>query len=498
MSLAFLPAELYTAIIDHFNPDDAQQSTLSLTRALPYAPISHYLLFRNIVITRAEQAVRLTIRLLKPDAAQIPHYVQEFSLRDEWTVDAELIVNLLSKLLPKMRSLSFCIGTNFAPEHLEAIFHTPRPELRFLSLKFRTYVKRATYQQFLSGSYFDSTLACLAKWPDSDLASLSIVQVPMDPAEAPKVAFAQPIVFHRLDSHLSELAQSLYISSVTSFRLCIPSRAVSAPLTSSVFSLPAVELLDLSTCNVHAAELTDTILARLTQLKHLILDHGTLFRGEYRAEDWTALGKGCALAGVRRAKERERKLRQAQAAMVAVGPELPAPERRARQGRRGVSTATISVRKSPTRTSSSSGTHVVDAATVTVMRKVRLFPAAPTLRSFATTPNAFVLLENNVEIRAQFEKGWLEGLAQLLELRKRLFQSKRLGTSVIMRIVDVEEMDSASEEGLNGLVEMSEADWEVNDIEVLVTPILCLVGPDRSQAHEKGCAHSVAWTKWND
>ncbi|KAJ7269321.1 hypothetical protein B0H12DRAFT_1229473 [Mycena haematopus] len=478
-----LPTELYSAVIDAISPEDHQQSILSLTRALPYAPIPIHHLFERITLRHREQALQLTRRLLKPDGKDLSLYVQEFSLNDEWTVDAEVIVNLLRKLT-KLRSLSLCVGTNFAPEHLKAIFQKPLPGLQYLSLRFRPYVQRATYQQFLSGSCFDSTLSCLADWPVSDLPTLSIVQEPMDPAQAPKIAFAQPIVFFRLDSHLSELAQSPYISTVKSFRLRIPARPVAGPLTASPLSLPSVELLDLSTCNVFGAELTDTILARLTKLKHLILDNGALLRGEYHAEDWAVLGKGCALAGVKRTKEREKKLRQARLETVPV----PAQERRPRRGRRGVSTATISLRASPPRDSRVVG--VIDTPTATAMRKIRLYPASPSLCSFATTLSPSVTPEKHAEIREQFEKGWFEGLTQLREVRARLYQSYRLG-STIMKFADVEESDG-SDEGMDGLVEVSS--WEEDeDIKV---PVLCLVGPSKSETHEPGCAHSVAWNVW--
>ncbi|KAJ7116798.1 hypothetical protein C8R43DRAFT_1038105 [Mycena crocata] len=490
MSLASLPSELYSAIIEEIPPEALQQAILSLTRTLPYAPISLHHLFENVTLSRAEQALHLTRRLLKPDAAIVSLYVQEFTLRDEWTVDAEIMVNLLSKL-PKLRSLSLCIGTNFAPEHLKAIFERPRPELEYLSLRFRPYVQRATYQQFLSGSYFDSTLACLADWPESNLPALSIVQEPMDPSRAPKIAFAQPIVFFRLDSHLAELAQSPYLSSLTSLRLRIPSRPVAAPLTTSQLSLPSVELLDLSTCNVFGGELTDTILARLTKLKHLILDNGALLRGEYHAEDWAVLGKGCALAGVKRTKEREKKLRQARLETEPV----EVRERRPRRGRRGVSTASISLRSSPPQDSRVVG--VKNTPVAAALRRIRLYPASPSLCSFATTLPPSVPPEKHAEIREQFEKGWHEGLTQLVEVRSRLYQSYRLG-STIMRFADIDEMDgsdSDSDEALEGLVEVTA--WDDN-VEGTRPPVLCLVGPDKSEAHEPGCAHSVAWTVWRD
>lgn len=50
----------------------------------------------------------------------------------------------------------------------------------------------------------------------------------------------------------------------------------------------------------------EQLLGSLPGLKHLIADNCSLLRGE---GDWAAFGKNCALAGVKRAKEREKKLK---------------------------------------------------------------------------------------------------------------------------------------------------------------------------------------------
>ncbi|KAJ7922885.1 hypothetical protein B0H13DRAFT_1982174 [Mycena leptocephala] len=285
----------------------------------------------------------------------------------------------------------------------------------------------------------------------------------MDPSQAPKIAFAQPIVFFRLDSHLSDLAQSPYLSSVTSFRLRIPARPVAGPLTASPLSLPSSSF---SICRrvTYSAPSSQTHFGAVNKTEAPILDGGSLLRGEYHPEDWAVLGKGCALAGLETAP-------------------APRQERRPRRGRRGVSTATISLRESPPPETRVVG--VVDTPTATAMRKIRLYPASPGLCSFATTLPPSVPPEKHAEIREQFEKGWFE-------VRARLYQSYRLG-STIMKFVDADESDG-SDEGLDGLVEVNS--WE-DDVDIKA-PVLCFVGPAKSEAHEAGCAHSVAWTVWKD
>lgn len=69
------------------------------------------------------------------------------------------------------------VGTNFAPEHLEDMFASPRPDLSRLELRFRPYVEEANYYQFLKGSYFDKALHTLQNWPETpSFRYLALVQ----------------------------------------------------------------------------------------------------------------------------------------------------------------------------------------------------------------------------------------------------------------------------------------------------------------------------------
>ena len=90
-----LPPELYAAIIEHIDPNDVQQSILSLTRAVPYSPIPLETFFTRICLRRPEQAINLYRRLRKApqDAAMVRSFAME-----AWTVDADIVVNVLSLL----------------------------------------------------------------------------------------------------------------------------------------------------------------------------------------------------------------------------------------------------------------------------------------------------------------------------------------------------------------------------------------------------------------
>ncbi|TFK41993.1 hypothetical protein BDQ12DRAFT_349859 [Crucibulum laeve] len=517
--IAELPTELYSSILNHVPQESLQQTVLSLTRALPFSPIPLFFLFQCIRLTHAEQVVLLhrTLRTKKMRDDQqnsVTSWVREFSL-ESWLADADVVINLLRQL-PKLKSLSLWIGpNNFSPEHLEELFAKPIPGLKYLSLRFRPYVQKATYYQFLKGAYFDSTLLALSQWPRSSLPTMSIVQDPLDPGVSSTQAFAQPIVFFRLDAYLPLLIHSPSMSeSLISLRLRIPMRPVARSLCVNAFprmkhdyesfSIPALKYLDLSTCGVLETEI-DMILARFKVLKHLLLDGCKIFRGEMREGEWTALGKRCALVGVRRAKEREKKLKawlEANAVAVAQnnGNELPyevnanIPARRQRRGRRGVATATISLRE---RDEAATSTSRAPQGARPTIPKMRILPPLPSLQSLAATPSSLVKRDKFPMIRAEFEAGWAEGIAQLAVTRARMQTSSDNGWRILKF---GNEIDDAAEEGLDGLEDVSKDENEAFGMPVkgIGAPVLCLVGSERDEEHEKDCGHSMGWDIWKD
>jgi hypothetical protein len=129
-----LPAELYTAIFSHLPANSLQQDVLALTRAIPRSPVPIYHLFERVRLKNARQVIQLNHRL--HNATEEKTWVKDFGVVT-WTIDADVLVNLLG-VLPRISSLLLFVGPNFAPEHLEEIFHKPRQDLRNLSLRFRT------------------------------------------------------------------------------------------------------------------------------------------------------------------------------------------------------------------------------------------------------------------------------------------------------------------------------------------------------------------------
>lgn len=419
--------------------------------------------------------------------------MRSFAL-ETWTVDADILVNLLS-ILTRLRRITLFVGPNFAPEHLEEILEKPRGGLLYLSLQFRPYVQRATYYQFLKGAYFDTALQALSRWPSHNLPTLSIVQDPLDPEIARAQRFAQPLVFFHLDV-LTKLVCSPCFRSASNLRLRIPSRQVAPFLFNAPRAAPALNLLDLSTCHVRFADV-EGLLARFSNLKHLILNGCFITQGHSLEGDWVAVGKMIALGTVKAAKNREKKLKAWLESNVARLPtnedgvsEQPTGEqrmgRRIRPGRRGLATATISLRDfAPTE-----AVHVVQR-NISVPR-LRVLPASPVICSLSTSLDVHNRDEHT--IRTEFQQGWEEGITQLNAIRSRLYQSWKNGVRV-MCISD----DQGVEDGFEGLRDV-DSETLFHDVQCVVcpAPVLCLTGSNDATKHADGCGHAVASRIWDN
>ncbi|GLB43507.1 hypothetical protein LshimejAT787_1400190 [Lyophyllum shimeji] len=543
-----------------------RRAVLALTRALPLAPIPLHHLFHFIRIGRPSQAPSLyrRLRYSRPehDGASDDEFNPAFRVRhisvETWEVDADVLINLL-RLLPNLESVNLWVGaSNFSPEHLEDVFKLYMPKLRYLSIRFRPYVRKATYYQFHKGSYFDSTLLALSSWPSSSegLTTLSIVQDPFtpDPSDATQ-RFAQPIVFFRLDLHLSLLIHSQAASaSLKSLRIRIPSRPIAQPLTVAYMDPshrdaspiprvppPSIEFLDISTSGISVPEI-ETLLARFKDLKHLILDActGLLRGGSPQALGrelgwWSDLGKRIAMAGVKKARDREKELKTWYEALVRASsnatldePAINAPgePRRQRRGRRGLATATISIRGSTSPPRAVPSTSAVSAAAALsttrgrplVVPKVHIVPTLPSLRTLSLFPTstenipARVSPEARERILAAFEKGWNDGIRVIWEKRTRM------GTSFLREPAEGvarprflkfregrEDEWGEQEEGMQGLEDVKVGDEEIffrlenSTLELGQTPVLCLCGSSVDlEGHAGGCGHAVAREIWRD
>ncbi|KAH7881188.1 uncharacterized protein C8R40DRAFT_1076912 [Lentinula edodes] len=531
MHFSSLPAEIYAAFIEQLDEPDVRATLLALTRAIPRSPVPRYQLFRRINITKADQLISLYQRI-RPRKQDIEHHgedpckwVQGLYL-ETWTADAEIVLNLLT-LLPNLEALTIWIGPkNFTPEHLEELFSVDRggrslrcvENLLYLSLRFRPYVQKATYHQFLSGSYFDSILEALSRWPPGRLSTLSIVQDPLSmesgtsegseasppptfslglPQRTLASGFAQPIVFFQLESTFPGLLRAPYLHVPLKYlRLRFPSRNIIRSLTQEPVpylpsygaSIPAgskpskryvrhvanahlpptpyLQFLDLSTCLISERSLPQ-ILIQYPSLTHIILDDCNILRnGDIAVRDdsreWGSIAMSCAIAGIGKAKEKEKLVtawlnmpgvRQKREQKLDDRDQYTQNKRRTR-GRKGIANASISIHKKDI----TSGSSITEPQVHDAPERIRILPPLPTLRHLTANlyvPPSMIPSETCalppdvldpllVNIHREWERGWAEGLAQLVKVRERLHTSWRNNLVRVMRFATPEEMGSFS------------------------------------------------------
>ena len=356
-------------------------------------------------------------------------------------------------------------------------------------------VKKASYLQFMKGVYFDSTLTYLSTWPRSSLPRLSIVQDPLDPSIQQQDKFAQPIVFFRLDP-ISTLSISPFAASLTSLRFRIPFRHIVPHLHKYQRSLPLIKFLDIATCSITEAEL-EALLVDSKQIHTLILDGCPIVSqrrdalevaGAQVLEQWTSLGKMLALVGVKRAREREKKIKdwiEQQESGKDVGRSSAGGSRKAKKGRKGIANATFMIRdtaweetkttqmpqamattadlkgKGRSNQSSSATSNKDNSGKLATGRSnaaaskadgssprtrpskkkspnaFRITPSPSSLRSLAITApmvpiNGNDFKEKYAAVHAAFEAGWSSGVRQLTMARDRMRTTWHTGSTRIL------------------------------------------------------------------
>ena len=340
----------------------------------------------------------------------------------------------------------------------------------------------------------------LAAWPSSALRHFSIVQ---DVPPTLDHSFAQPIVFFSLEP-LTPLSCSKTLLNVQYFRLRIPSRQVVSFLTTPLLSLHNVILLDLSTTNVTNDGLA-AILVRLTRLEHLVLDDcGLVGRAVEISGEFAALGMLCASSMLKRARQREKEIKEfVEAKRLRVVPEpqtgpaefMIVETGKKRKGRKGVATAAFSLRSKPEHKTkfsvpTNSGNDLAPA--LASLTRVRILPSLPCLKSLCTTTFTVPTPVVASEWHHGFARGWREGLKMVTATRKRLFTSRANG---IIRLFKFDSFtDSEVEEPLQGLseVHLEDPDFgsELADSE---PPALCFVGSRAESDHTETCGHLSSW-----
>jgi len=263
-------------------------------------------------------------------------------------------------------------------------------------------------------------------------------------------------------------------------------------------------------------------MVRFPSLQHLVLDDCRIMRGELH--EWNALGRRCALVGVRRAKEREKFLKAwlesrtiietiGNDAAPAVGQD-PNPRQEVKRGRKGLATSTISFRKPEPVNPSSAFRPLLsqnrDGHSKKGYTKIRVLPPISRLVSLSITLLSTHTPDKYPMIRGEFEEGWAEGVAVLAITRSRLRASAGNGVRVMkftksVKPYDVECEEAKFEEGLDGLEDVDPLDPEAFEMSreeggslIQNPPVLCFAGPSRAGLHEDKCGHSVGWVVMGD
>ncbi|KIY73449.1 hypothetical protein CYLTODRAFT_485594 [Cylindrobasidium torrendii FP15055 ss-10] len=460
MPLDDLPVELYYAIIEQFDAETVRPSVLALSRAIPRSLVPIDRLFSDVTIRSTESALILYNRLrtleTTPDGKVIVKYSKNAlhvrRLKVEcWNVDADVLVNLI-KSFKKMSILRLKVGpANFTPEHLDELVTALRRdmhELEHFACRFRPYVEKATYLPFLKGTYFDSTLVGISQWEHPALKSVSIIQDPLetvrlDPQasvhvpEGREKSFAQPIVFFRWEQPLLTL---LSCDHLTALRFRLPGRPLSPAFArSTVRPYSHLRALDLSTAALLSQDV-ESILTRVSRIEHLILNACStlthqLGNGHSDSQDnWFDLGRLCATAGSRRAKEYERLLNNWLAEVIASHPKVERVDGKGAKtstrnkpakkgGRKGLATSTISFRQPNT------GPKLPERFTTSttdignIPQRVRILPAMPTIKSLSVTVASSAVgttpTPHAQDIRDSFAAGWEQGLDVLMKQRRQ-------------------------------------------------------------------------------
>ena len=175
------------------------------------------------------------------------------------------------------------------------------------------------------------------------------------------------------------------------------------------------------------------------------------------------------------------------------------PARKAKPGRKGLSTATISFRTpttNPVTLLESTSSLAKEKDTVAKSKKIRILPPLPCLLSLSLSVPVAIKTEDYPILRGEFDTGWAEGIAQLTVTRARMRTSAGNGFRV-MRLVCAKGGDEESdeEEGLEGLVDIDPDDLDAFGTDSgIQAPVLCFAGPNREGEHQNNCGHVIGWT----
>ncbi|KIO24614.1 hypothetical protein M407DRAFT_212400, partial [Tulasnella calospora MUT 4182] len=316
----------------------------------------------------------------------------------------------------------------------------------------------------------------------------------------------QPIVFFSLDP-ITTLAKSPIALHVKHLRFRVPLRTIWNKICEPN-AFPSVEILDLSTSPVHPEQAAIALLNGFPRLRHLIVD-GSGFGGSGSEQsEWRTLGRAMAMAGVRKAREKERELKNLDATKI-----HRLLETARRRDTSAESSNEVPGESSLEDPSMKAQTPQTDPTSSTLkLAKFRILPAYPRLLSISS---ALTLNEGHeggppdLALYAKdFHSGWLDGIARLREHRERAMAFGRSASVRVLRFDTDSSHRHCEAYGAEELVDVE--DHGVSDLSIdrsHAPPLLCF-GCERDPSqqglshalvtvpHELGCGHAVGRERW--
>lgn len=289
--------------------------------------ISNNHLFHSIVI-KSHSQLRVLINSIQSDDT-FKTLPRTFSLKAWRLKDNHLFINLLNSISYNLRAIELNIGPLFGPDQLEEVFENEKSNLKVLSLRFNQNVSKRSYEPFLKGAYFDSTIDLLSKWSSKTtcLRSFSFIQDPAPPpikkkkvGEIDEGGIAQPIILFRFES-LKMFTSSSIGNQIEDLRIRIPNRNLLPSLTQKLNNpsskrLSRLKTLDLSTTSLNHQSVL-TILRTYPSIEHLICDRTHLIvpvrfdaDQERVTETLRNIGMSVATVGISRALDANRAWRE--------------------------------------------------------------------------------------------------------------------------------------------------------------------------------------------
>ncbi|KAI9607850.1 hypothetical protein H4Q26_005298 [Puccinia striiformis f. sp. tritici PST-130] len=296
-----IPSEIWDYILNQLPNSSLQETSRNLSQIIRNISIVYR--YKHLIVKDDQELKELISQTYHHNINRITHSISLLSWR---LIDNNLLINLINSFDLQLRIINLLIGPLFAPEQLEELFVSQKPNLELLSLRFNQNVSRRSCRSNIQ-------MAAYTKLP-----KFSFVQ---DPPPSPvhdkrekekEEGIAQPIILFRFWS-ITNLAVSIIGRNITRLRFRIPGRNLTDSLTNNLnnsikyesikvgrqdFKLPILPFPSLKFLDISTSILTsitsglNPILRKFSNLEYLIIDRVNLISQSDQEEDLSNSGIG--------------------------------------------------------------------------------------------------------------------------------------------------------------------------------------------------------------